>query len=546
MSDSAPLHLDDPAHVDYLGRRDFAVALAVRLKRVWEQVSEVRSRRGQNRGEPSRSSFVLHLHGAWGAGKTSLLNFLRAELQSEGGAGPGATSDAEGAGWVVVDFNAWQHQRVSPPWWPLHETIYRQSVQQLERKFGARPWAWFVRLREHWWRFSTGRKAYLWTALICFFFLAVLLYMGALTGSAAGDNIKTAAAVAGAVGGIWSLGLVVSRSLLSGTSRSAQTFMEGAGDPMERVSGHFRDLLGWVGRPVVVFVDDLDRCQPKYVVELLEGVQTLFSDPRIFYVIAADRRWLHVCFEKSYSDFSDAVREPGRRLGSLFLEKAFELSVSVPRVSPEVRERYWRHLVTGAGSKLGKEMEEARAEAAADFEEARTESEVFELLREPASVGADPLREHVRMGAAVRRLASHEMDASAEQFLQRFAPLLEPNPRAMKRLVNAYTVLRDAALLAGVDVLGDLDVRKQLALWAIVSLRWPMLEEYLEQHPEEIDLIREGRYAESGGEALKHLMASPEVGAVFRGDHVGVGLRSETVRSIIGVGAAEPPGAPVT
>src|SRR3712207_7942290 len=40
------------------------------------------------------------------------------------------------------------------------------------------------------------------------------------------------------------------------------------------------------------FVDDLDRCQSSYVIRLLEGIQTLFSDPRVMYVISADRRWL--------------------------------------------------------------------------------------------------------------------------------------------------------------------------------------------------------------------------------------------------------------
>jgi KAP family P-loop domain len=44
-----------------------------------------------------------------------------------------------------------------------------------------------------------------------------------------------------------------------------------------------------VNRPVVVFVDDLDRCESKYVVEFLEGIQTLFREAPITYVVAADR-----------------------------------------------------------------------------------------------------------------------------------------------------------------------------------------------------------------------------------------------------------------
>jgi KAP family P-loop domain len=50
-------------------------------------------------------------------------------------------------------------------------------------------------------------------------------------------------------------------------------------NPMQDVARHFGWLIAKVKRPVVFFIDDLDRCPDSYVVELLEAVQTLIRDP---------------------------------------------------------------------------------------------------------------------------------------------------------------------------------------------------------------------------------------------------------------------------
>lgn len=539
-SDVTPMHLDSPADVDYLGRKGFAEALVVRLNRVWRESSRKRG----------RSSFVLHMHGPWGSGKTSLLNFLRRELQPPPPHAPDVLADeASPLPWIVVEFNAWQHQRINPPWWPLLDAIYTQSVGQLARKkvFDSKLHAWRVRFMERLWRLCTLRRDYLVAMVVGTVAMAGLIFWlwhsgGQWDVATLGKSIGT---TVGTVSVVWSAFLVAGRTFVSGSARSAQTFMETAGDPMERICRHFGRLAVWINKPIVIFIDDLDRCQPKYVVDLLEGIQTLFSNPRVVYVIAADRRWLNTCFETSYQTFADAVKEPGRRLGSLFLEKAFELSVSVPRMSREMRGAYLDYLLRGEHANIEQLIEKESSRMRDEFAGAETEEQVLERLNRGENEEAGDevekaLRQQVRTSAAVRMLASRKVAASTEYFLMPFAPLLEPNPRAMKRLVNAYAVLRDMTLLAGVNILGDGAQRKQLALWAIVSLRWPVLEEYLEEHPEVIDAISEGRVRDGDApvipeEALQKLIESEQVKNVFKGGNVGTSLDSKTVRKIIGI-----------
>ena len=79
--DAVPTHSDIPAEIDELGRKPFAEVLALRIDEVWKKESKkvakgAEKKNGQDGGE---QAFMVHIHGAWGIGKTSVLNFLREE-----------------------------------------------------------------------------------------------------------------------------------------------------------------------------------------------------------------------------------------------------------------------------------------------------------------------------------------------------------------------------------------------------------------------------------------------------------------------------------
>lgn len=549
-NDQPQLLLDSPATDDLLGRKYFAETLACRIDRTWKTFCE----------SGAKGSFMLHLHGSWGSGKSSLLNLIRAELQPSlqkkikqpGHASSPQTTNEEDQPWIVIDFNAWQHQRIDPPWWPLIDSVYRQARDQLRIIHGEHFRSFGLLVRERWWRLSTGRKDHLLALAISFVLVGGMVYWITHSGSIAPGSglatnllavVKSAGALLGIVGGIWSTILLTTRSLVSGSARSAQAFMQNSGDPMERVSEHFQEILSWIDKPVAIFVDDLDRCQQNYVVTLLEGIQTLFNDPRVVYLISADRRWLHVCFEKVYANFAEAVKEPGRQLGSLFLEKAFELSIAVPQISPERKKLYWDYL-NGYVPEVG-DLARARSEVQNEFKSDQTEGQVLARLGKGTG---NPLRDELRRGAALRQLATQEVITSTEYFLRPFAELTEPNPRAMKRLINAYTFLRDSAVLAGSDVLFSVKARRQLALWAIVSLRWPILKDYveghLEQHPDGIpdiiEFIGNKKPIPELNPELLGLVGSPDVVKVFDGSIIGTKLERGMICSLTGISAATP------
>lgn len=411
------------------------------------------------------------------------------------------------------------------------DTIYRQAIDQTKNPYLARK----IRYKEWLWRLRTGQKLYslvaLMTSLLALVIIISWLFSGGPSISTASDTLKVIAAVVALLGAVWSGTITLTHSLISGSASSAQTFLKLSQDPMEKVRIHFSELIRWVDRPVVVLIDELDRCRTKYVVELLEAIQTLFNDSKVFYVVAADRDWLYVCFETEYKNFSDTTKEPGRRLGRLFLEKVFQLSIPVPRIPKELRKTYMDYLLMGKGIDLVQEREAAQKE----FQEATTHEQIFAKLQE--STG-NPFRDQIRREAAVRQSATREVEVSTEHFLQQFTLLLEPNPRAMKRLVMTYGVHLDLALLTDLESqLISEDKRKQFVLWTIVSLRWPSLAEYLEKYPEKVDLIRK---PELGDEELEDIVEdfrplahSKAVKDVLNGEGVGIGLDEEAISILI-------------
>src|SRR6185503_6453552 len=147
------------------------------------------------------------------------------------------------------------------------------------------------------------------------------------------------------------------------SATAAQAYMDARSDPLGPITTLFEKLVEAIERPLVVFIDDLDRCDGSYVIALLEGIQTLFRSRPVTYVIAADRKWICSCFEKRYSDFAKTIGEPGRPLGYLFLDKVFQVSAAVPRLSSDVQRTYWQALLGAAAGQTTQEADTDRKTA---------------------------------------------------------------------------------------------------------------------------------------------------------------------------------------
>jgi hypothetical protein len=178
------------------------------------------------------------------------------------------------------------------------------------------------------------------------------------------------------------------------------------------------------------------------------------------------------------SQFTRSVVTPGRPLGYLFLDKLFQLHVPLPTIDAAKQQEYLKDILRVRDPPQG--VSEAEEQAVRDqLLRSSSEAEVVEALRNAST----RVRGRVA-GAAVEILSTPAVAATTEHHLQRFGPLLEPNPRAMKRFVNDYGMLRAVRTLEGNPVSTD-----PLALWAIIQTRWPALADCLRARPESIGLL---------------------------------------------------------
>ncbi|MEP7023525.1 MAG: P-loop NTPase fold protein, partial [Actinomycetota bacterium] len=212
---------------------------------------------------------------------------------------------------------------------------------------------------------------------------------------------------------------------------------------------------------IVLYVDDLDRCPHQKVVEVLQAVHLLLAFKLFVVVVGVDSRWLERSLEAHYQDLLD---EPGS-----YLEKIFQIPFILQRMTPA---RY-RDLVEGLAPAVAEPAEPEptgphSADAlrrTTDSSQAQDGSHAMDVSQEPnVSQGAnvseepgpdpgpgpdptprpDPVPEPAPARAVLPPLPRPEalVITGAERALLGDLGGIVPTPRAAKRLVNIYRMLR--------------------------------------------------------------------------------------------------------
>jgi WD40 repeat protein len=467
---------DSTSEADYLKRKPLASVLAQRLQR-------------QHEREPG-TSFLIHVDGAWGTGKSTLLDYLRAELDQRD--------------WVTIQFDAWREAELGPPWWALLAAL-RLGICQ-HRGLLGRVWLrtveTFTRLRRSGASFVFACAVLLAISAAVFF----LLRPSGLTAESVTALAKTVTAVVAALGTLSAGAVVAARLLLWDSARGARLYEQSNANPMGDVARHFHWLTKKARGPVVFLIDDLDRCPQTYVVALLEAVQTLIrgkgAAPDMVaasFVVAADGAWIRTSFEIEYERFAPTITEAGRPLGYLFLDKLFQLHVPVPTIDPPRMRTYLNHLL---GLRTGHQLASEVANVRARLERSTSEAQIVTTLGQASA----EVRDQVVVDA-VRALGTPDITAATEHHLQRYGSLLPPNPRSMKLFLNSYTMLRTIRTLEGNPV-----PITWLALWTVIETRWPSLADHLRAQPEHIALVGDAKQDLSTVPAdLRPLFTDPTV-----------------------------------
>ena len=81
------------------------------------------------------------------------------------------------------------------------------------------------------------------------------------------------------------------------------------------------------GKPLIIIIDELDRCRPTFAIELLEKVKHLFDITGIFFVLGVDREQLGHSIKCVYGENMDVDG---------YLRRFIDIEFILPEASPEV------------------------------------------------------------------------------------------------------------------------------------------------------------------------------------------------------------------
>ncbi|WP_214326584.1 KAP family P-loop NTPase fold protein [Nonomuraea sediminis] len=488
---------------------------------------------------------TIGIKGPWGAGKTSLMRMVQALLDPGGGLrlprrtgslvtnadllgrlrGRSAPRDspepAADSSWrPTVWFNPWMYQSGEQVWAGLAHEIISQVTGRLPRAERERFWLELNLSRID--REEVRRRLY-WLALTRLAPVALgLLVTGLLTGACAAASALipqlggTANAVL-ATGAVASVGAGVVRvtRFLSESADGAFGWLVRQPDPLGRIGAQndgyqdqagflhvvlrdMRRVLDLVARerqPLVVFVDDLDRCSPGTVARVIEAINLFLAGefPNCVFVLAMEPEAVAAHVGMAYRDLTGWLPDDSaERLGWRFLEKIVQLPLSVPLL--DERDRLPGYIQTLLSTPPPPRRP---AETAAPPEDlaARLENVIrgfhptMETLDEAArraqvAIGAPAQQgrlSEAAMRAADRVFTDLYSDEHARRAIESVLPgITLTNPREVKRYLNVFRFYSFITYRTRPGTSGE-----AVAKLAALTVGWPHLLSTLtrEAHP---------------------------------------------------------------
>lgn len=248
---------------------------------------------------------------------------------------------------------------------------------------------------------------------------------------------------------------------------------------------------------IVLYIDDLDRCEPSKVVEVLRMIHLLLAFPLFVVVVAVDARWMKRSLKDRYDLMLAGARDGNgnglaenreaseeRRLDAAelalgvtatpddYLEKIFQIPFWIRPLGRAACESLVRALTAGDLEEVGRE---AAAEAGAKVARAsgadagdRSRADAGSVATESRGAGNDPgVRadeasgggEDPGMRVEVRSDAWRPVEANPRalhlskderEYMVALAAVIGRSPRAVKRFVNCYRLLKSASEPAAV------------------------------------------------------------------------------------------------
>jgi hypothetical protein len=231
----------------------------------------------------TETPFTIGIFGSWGSGKSSLLEMLDERIEK----------DFQN-GFLRVHFNPWIHRgetnMLVPLLHTLRDTLLSESVREVTKPKVAEQFA------------KSAQKI-----------STILLKLGA--------DILLKHLTADAV-------TLEKLDKLEETYNKEHSKVESEIRNLRSVIQQELDQIAEDGAKVILFIDDLDRCEPLDIINLLEAIKLFFDLRHIFIILAIDKEVIDRGIEIKYNNFKFAS-DRAITLGAEYLEKMIQLPLQL-------------------------------------------------------------------------------------------------------------------------------------------------------------------------------------------------------------------------
>jgi nucleoside phosphorylase len=246
---------------------------------------------------------------------------------------------------------------------------------------------------------------------------------------------------------------------------------------------------GWKRSKLVIFIDDLDRCKPPKAADIVEAINLFLDVEGCVFVVGMDSEAVAMSIEEKYKELFERIRAGGSTnasLGRSFLEKIVQIPFKVPL--PSISQVM--HLVDDNFSDFNILESESTNDSFSTNQENTDKS--------GATINTSPINNlnPKENGNSDVKSSTYDVASLARIDVQNAIQLgvsyLVPNPRQVKTFINLFRLsiyIANERQLLDERIVGD-DKKginlETLAIWTVVSIRWPNIIKYLQSKSDSI------------------------------------------------------------
>ncbi len=240
---------------------------------------------------------------------------------------------------------------------------------------------------------------------------------------------------------------------------------------------------------IILYIDDLDRCQPSKVVEVLEAVHLLMALPLFIVVVGVDPRWLRRCLQQHYPNTIDKDKEKSSAETTSirpqdYLEKIFQIPFALRPISitgyenlvdsllkePEIIENVGKDNVLETVQK-NKVTEVIEKDKITENAEKDNVLETVQKNKVTEAIEKDKIIENAEKDNVLQnipKVSQLKFTEVEKDYINELYGFFD-TPRTVKRFINTYRLLRVGVELKDIDEFETGEYKIALLLLAMVT-----------------------------------------------------------------------------